>query len=161
MKEPTPEQGQPPNPVPWLLTIQIHLVSALVAGAVSLTLFVLLAIPLIQRQEEIRHVKPLTVTAYSPRRVETDSTPFVNAAMRRVREGQVAVSRDLFLSGWVFHREVWIQGHGIFKIMDLMAKKHKNGKVITNSIDVFLFNTHKAREFGRKELIVALLGGKG
>jgi 3D (Asp-Asp-Asp) domain-containing protein len=93
----------------------------------------------------------LTVTAYSPRKHETDSDPFITASMQPVREGGVAVSRDLFYAGWVFGREVYIEGYGIFVIADLMHKRK------TNQIDIFRFNTKDALKFGRKTLRVALL----
>ena len=96
-------------------------------------------------------VKTLTVTAYSPRRRETDSTPFVNACMNRVRHGQVAVSRDLFLSNWVCGRKVYIQGYGVFVINDLMNRRYKN------RIDIFYMRTSRAYKFGKKKLSVALL----
>ena len=38
---------------------------------------------------------PVTITAYSPRKGETDNTPFITASNKRVREGIIALSRDL------------------------------------------------------------------
>ena len=43
--------------------------------------------------------------------------------MRKVRQGTIAVSRDLFDQGWVFGRKVRIEGLGIFEINDLMNKR--------------------------------------
>ena len=92
-----------------------------------------------------------TVTAYSPREDETDTDPLITASMQPVREGTVAVSRDLFYAGWVFGRRVYIEGHGIFIITDLMHERKKQ------QIDIFRFSTKKAMKFGRKSLRVALL----
>lgn len=96
-------------------------------------------------------VLSVTVTAYSPRVQETDSDPFITASMQPVREGGIAVSRDLFYSGWVFGRKVYIEGYGIFVITDLMHERK------IQQIDIFRFNTNEALKFGRKTLRVALL----
>lgn len=96
-------------------------------------------------------VRRLTVTAYSPREVETDSDPFITASMQPVREGGVAVSRDLFYAGWVFGRKIYIEGYGIFVITDLMHSRKKE------QIDIFMFNTKKALKFGKKKIRIALL----
>jgi 3D (Asp-Asp-Asp) domain-containing protein len=93
----------------------------------------------------------LEVTAYTPTVRECNEEPFVAASMRRVKAGTVAVSRDLFEQGWVFGRKVYIQGHGIFEINDLMNSR------FSNCVDVFMWDSGKAREFGRQRLKVALL----
>lgn len=99
---------------------------------------------------EVR-VRKLIVTSYSPCKKETDDDPFITASMQRVREGTVAVSRDLFYGGWVFGRQIYIEGYGIFVITDLMHERK------TQQIDIFRFNTKEALKFGRKTLRVALL----
>lgn len=109
----------------------------------------------IERIINLESVQAVTVTAYSPRVRETDSTPFVNASMQRVAEGQIAVSRDLFKSGWVFGKKVYIEGFGIFTIADLMNKRYEK------RLDIFFNHTHKARKFGRKNLVAALLNVDG
>lgn len=96
-------------------------------------------------------VKELDVTAYSAEREQTDEDPLITASMRRVRPGTVAVSRDLFQQGWVFGRKVYIEGHGVFEINDLMNER------FTSRLDVFMPETSLAQEFGRKTLTVALL----
>jgi len=85
----------------------------------------------------------LTVTAYSPRTEETDGTPFTTASNRRVRHGIIAVSRDLFDDGWVFGKKVYIKNLGVFTIDDLMADTKRN------QIDIFMFDTKAATQFGR------------
>lgn len=92
------------------------------------------------------------VTSYSPREEETDEDPYLTASMEPVREGCVAVSRDLFYKGWSFGRKVYIEGEGVFTITDLMHARK------TNQVDIFRFNTEAALEFGRQQRKVVLLG---
>ena len=135
-----------------LLTLQLYTTVALVAGAVSLVVCSNLTIPLITQHQDASIVRVLTVTAYSPRRVETDETPFHNGAGTAVEEGQIAVSKDLFLAGWVYGRKVWIENYGVYTIMDRMNYRYRD------RVDIFMHSTSRAKKFGRKELIVALLG---
>lgn len=99
----------------------------------------------------MQDVKKLTITAYSPTKIETDDTPLITASMNKVRHGIVAVSRDLFEQGWTFGKKVYIEGLGIFTIDDLMNKRFKN------RVDVFMWDSKKALKFGKKERTVALL----
>lgn len=92
-----------------------------------------------------------TLTSYSPERSQTAGNPFITASMEQVREGRVAVSRDLFYKGWVFGRRIYIEGKGIFVINDLMHARK------TNQIDIFRFSTTKAKEFGVQHARVVLL----
>ncbi|MFW5733761.1 MAG: 3D domain-containing protein [Oceanidesulfovibrio sp.] len=94
----------------------------------------------------------LTVTAYSPTVGQTDSTPFTTASNCRVRDGIVAVSRDLFSKGWRFGRSVYVKGMGVYTIEDLMHSRKKN------QVDIFMFDTQEALKFGRRKLRVYLLG---
>lgn len=100
---------------------------------------------------DMQRRRKVTVTAYSPRPKETDTTPYHTATNRKVRHGIVAVSRDLFDKGWVFGRKVYIESLGVFTIDDLMAR-HKR-----NQIDIFMFDTDKALTFGKKTLKAHLL----
>jgi len=102
---------------------------------------------------EAKTVRLCTVTAYSPTKRECDNTPFLAASGRRPRIGTVAVSRDLFYSGWAFGSRIYIEGLGIYKINDLMHERWKS------RIDVFMSNTRLARRFGRREARVVLLKG--
>lgn len=95
--------------------------------------------------------KVLTVTAYSPRPEETNEDPFTTASNRPVRAGIIAVSRDLFDEGWVFGRKVYIKGLGVFTIDDLMHARKRN------QVDIFMFETDKAIDFGTRKLEVYLL----
>ena len=92
------------------------------------------------------------LTAYSPRRQETDSTPFINAMQKRVRPGDIAVSRPLFEQGWTFGRKVYIYQHGVYTIADLMSPRIKD-----HAIDLYMPSTKQARKFGVKEGIMAVL----
>ena len=92
-----------------------------------------------------------TVTSYSPHREQTDRDPHVAASMRKVREGTIAVSRDLFWAGWTFGRRVYIEGHGVFEINDLMNERFER------RIDVFRWDKGKAKAFGLVTARAALL----
>lgn len=102
--------------------------------------------------KSLREGHILTITAYSPEESQTDSTPFITANNKRVREGIVAVSPDLFEKGWTFGRKIYIKDLGVFTIDDLSARKNRN------HVDVFMFSTPKALQFGRKKMRVYLLG---
>ncbi len=65
----------------------------------------------------------VTITCYNSEAAQTDSTPHTTAVMTKCRPGVVAVSRDLLEQGWTFGRQVWIEGHGVYTIEDVMAKK--------------------------------------
>jgi len=93
----------------------------------------------------------VTVTAYNPTASQTDSDPLIAASMRKVREGTIAVSRDLFDQGWVFGKKVRIEGLGIFEINDLMNKRY------TKRIDVFMWDESQAKKFGKRTIKAALL----
>jgi len=98
-----------------------------------------------------RWVKEVTVTAYSPTVAECGPNPRTTASMGKARPGIVAVSRDLFDEGWVFGKKVYVKGHGIFEIADLMSSRY------TQRMDIFFPDTDKARQFGKKQVTVALL----
>jgi 3D (Asp-Asp-Asp) domain-containing protein len=96
-------------------------------------------------------VRTVTVTAYNPTADQCDDDPLIAASMRKVRQGTIAVSRDLFDQGWVFGRKVRIEGLGIFEINDLMNKR------FTKRIDIFMWDETEARQFGKKNIRAALL----
>ena len=90
-------------------------------------------------------------TAYTASEDETDSDPTITASMTKVRPGIIAVSRDLFDQGFVFGKKVYIEGLGIYTVMDLMNKRY------INRIDVFLGNKKEAFAFGAKKVKISLL----
>ena len=100
----------------------------------------------------LREVIKVIVTAYSPRIIETDDTPFKTAFMRHVDENTVAISRNILQErGWTAGDKVWIEGVGIKTIGDLMNKRYND------RVDIFYYNTTQARRFGKQERYVALL----
>lgn len=102
---------------------------------------------------KLKHLDPIKVrmTSYSPRKCETDDTPFL-AAGGPVGEGTVAISNDLEMElGWKMHDHIFIPGHGIYKVNDRMNERW------TRRIDVFHFDTNLARNIN-KETIVYHLG---
>ena len=89
----------------------------------------------------------VTVTAYSPREQETDSTPYEAAFMRRVDNRTIALSWDLLKSGWNPNTCLYLDHpntvyRGLYKINDGMNKRYKK------RADVFLHNTNEAIGFG-------------
>ena len=96
-------------------------------------------------------VRELTITAYSPTEAECGPNPTITASQTKARPGIVAVSRDLFAQGWVFGKKVYVKGHGVFEIADLMGKGH------SKRMDIFIPDTDKAKRFGKKQTTVALL----
>lgn len=106
---------------------------------------------LLQKAKSAPPVRTVTVTAYNPTTSQCDEDPLIAASMRKVRSGTIAVSRDLFDQGWVFGRKVRIEGLGIFEINDLMNKR------FTQRIDIFMWDEDQARQFGKKNVKVALL----
>lgn len=106
---------------------------------------------LLTRAVAAPNVQTVTVTAYNPVEDQCDSDPLIAASMRKVREGTIAVSRDLFDQGWVFGKKVRIEGLGIFEINDLMNKRY------SRRIDIFMWDEGKARKFGKRASRVALL----
>lgn len=91
------------------------------------------------------------LTAYTPRVQETDEDPFITASTRRVKEGCIAVSRDLYALGWTFGKLVDLGAYGIFEITDKMNSRHKK------SLDIFMWDLGKANEFGVKYGTATLL----
>lgn len=96
-------------------------------------------------------IKEVTLTAYSPTEEECGPNPQTTASMVKVRPGIIAVSRDLFDQGWIFGKKVYVKGHGVFEIADLMSKRY------TKRMDIYLPDTEKAKRFGVKQVTVALL----
>jgi len=96
--------------------------------------------------------KELVVSAYNPLKEQTDLTPNITASMELIKPGMVAVSRDLFYGGWSFGKKIYIEGHGVFEIQDLMNERYKN------SIDILMYHKGDAKRFGRKILRTVLIG---
>lgn len=84
----------------------------------------------------------VTITAYTPRVEETDSTPMITACNTKSREGIVAVSRDLFKSGTACGKVVILHGYGKFVIEDTMNKRY------SNRVDILVDKVSEARAIG-------------
>lgn len=92
--------------------------------------------------KKVYHSYMVTLTAYSPSREETDSTPNETAILEKPVPGWTcAVSRDLLD---YLGKKVYIFGHGIYEINDLMNQRYKR------RIDLCM-GKKEAIEFGKKE----------
>ena len=61
------------------------------------------------------------------------------------------MSRDLeTVHGWQEGDVIRLEGLGLFKVADRMHQRKRM------SVDIFFFETHKAREFGRLEKVEAV-----
>ena len=89
----------------------------------------------------------VTVTAYS---YSGGKPPHgITASGRRVKEGMVAVSRDLERSLQLdFGDKVLLHGLGVFQFQDRMAQSQRK------KVDLFMQSDSKARRFGVKRHIV-------
>lgn len=97
---------------------------------------------------------PVTITAYSSRECETDSTPDITASGKKVRSGMVALSRDLETSlGLKFGAHILLEDIGIFVFEDRMHKRKRL------QVDIFMDKTEDALEWGVKEGIFVI--GRG
>ena len=115
---------------------------------ILLVLMKLLSYSPTESQADSRTIQVVTLTAYSPEVSQTDSTPFITAFNTAVRECTVAVSRDLEKQGFTKGKLVWIPSinfcRGLFTVNDRMHKRKRK------QLDIFLFNTSKAIDFGRR-----------
>ena len=95
-----------------------------------------------------------TVTAYSPRTQECDSTPYTTAFMKTVHPKYVAVSRDIITKlKWAPGQKIYIEDIGVRIIGDLMSPRIKG-----YHIDLFMWKVKDAKKFGkRKNVLVVLL----
>jgi len=97
----------------------------------------------------------VTLTAYSARKCETDSTPTITASGKKVRPGIVALSRDLeALFDFKFGDNVILEGHKTLTFEDRMHKRKKL------QVDIFMVKTKDALKFGVKTGILILEGKK-
>jgi 3D (Asp-Asp-Asp) domain-containing protein len=98
------------------------------------------------RQESLQtslQLVPVVATAYNPVPSQTSETPTITASNKKVREGMIALSRDLEEKyNFVFGDEVYLLGLGKFVFEDRMNKRWKN------RVDILMFSEKRAREFG-------------
>lgn len=103
---------------------------------------------LIDKYKE-KNILNVTVTAYTPRACETDSTPQFTAIMSKSCPGYTAaVSRDLIN---YLGRKIYIEGVGVFKLEDVMNRRYRQ------RIDLMFGSVEAARKFGKKQLKVVVL----
>ena len=98
----------------------------------------------------------VTVTAYSSTPGQTDSTPFITASNTRVREGIIAVSRDLllrFTPGAPLHYGdlVELEGVGVFRVEDTMNPRYKK------RVDIWFPDFRSARNWGVRRAVLTKL----
>ncbi|MDI6785484.1 MAG: 3D domain-containing protein [bacterium] len=91
----------------------------------------------------------VTATAYTPSIFECDSSPFITASGRKVRDGMIAVSRDLYKI-LPFGSKVRIKNK-IYIVEDLMNKRWKK------RIDFFMWSKESARTFGKRSVVIEVL----
>lgn len=89
---------------------------------------------------------PVTVTAYTARVQECDSTPWVTANMTPSRPGILAVSRDLEHElGIKFGDTVWLEGLGFYVVADRMNARW------TRRVDILHASLKAAKRFSTRE----------
>lgn len=87
----------------------------------------------------------VTSTAYAPSPYQTDSTPCITAAGSRVRRGTVAANFLPLGTLLEINGEPYI-------VEDRMNPRYKN------SIDIYFSSTSAARQFGRRQLEITIVG---
>lgn len=98
-----------------------------------------------QEMQKDLHVA-VTVTAYSPTEEECDEDPTITAYQRPVKEGTIAISRDLEEEfGWQPGDRIHLKGLGVFEVWDRMPPKWKK------RVDIFFHDTEKAVSFGIRQ----------
>lgn len=98
---------------------------------------------------------PVRVTAYPPLSRCTDSTPYVTASNQRVRDGIIAVSRDIEQRlGLRFGDRVRISGIGEFEFQDRMHPRH------TGAVDIFKWCPKECRRFGVQQAMLEVVRGE-
>ena len=96
----------------------------------------------------------VTITAYSPRPQETDSTPYMTASGHPVDEDKIAAN-FLDFGTMVMFPELF--GDQIFRVADRMAKKWNNSINDPHRVDIFMFETAAAKKFGIKRNVKMLI----
>jgi len=88
---------------------------------------------------------PVVVTAYNPVSSQTDDSPTITASNKKVKEGMIALSRDIEKEfGFKFGDEVYLLDYGRFVFQDRMHERWKN------RVDILMFSEKAAKEFGIK-----------
>jgi 3D (Asp-Asp-Asp) domain-containing protein len=115
----------------------------------KLTIFCLLGLAalIVPRSTQSVTMSIVTVTAYSYNGGQHPHN--ITASGRKVKEGMVAVSRDLERTlNLDFGDRVLLHGLGVFEVQDRMASRQRK------KVDLFMNSDSKARRFGVKRHIV-------
>lgn len=100
------------------------------------------------KTKKLFEFKDVTITAYSPRTQETDSTPDQTALMTKpIPGGTCAVSRDLIC---LLGKKIYVEGYGVYTVTDVMNTRWEY------RIDLCM-NTDAAIQFGKQKTNVVLL----
>ena len=102
----------------------------------------------------------VTVSGYTSRPCETDSTPFVTAANTTTRRGVIALSRDLVRrytadAPFDFGDVVHLNGIGDFVVEDVMAGRWER------HADIWFESVGEAKLFGRRRAVLTGPYGPG
>lgn len=104
------------------------------------------------------------ITAYSLSRDQVGNDPANTAIMESPKVGGVAVSRDL---EWMLGTRIKIDGVGLYRVNDLMAKTLPDGTPITQRIDIYMgrggkgsLAYKKAIQWGIQTKKVVVIAGK-
>ena len=81
-----------------------------------------------------------SISAYTPRVQETDSTPFINAA------GEYVMNGDIACPSWLPLYTIVSIGDEKYVCKDRMGEKYRHG----NYFDIFMWQLEDARAFGRQ-----------
>ena len=115
----------------------------------AISFFYLLVVNLPSNVIQVEHkvIRSFTavITAYTPSIDETDDTPLINAANKRVKKGDIANNC------LPFGTRVRIEGE-IFTVMDRL-----NPRYGCSHFDILTFDEHKALEWGRQKKVVEVL----
>ena len=108
----------------------------------------------LRRQVKAKKVIYAEVTAYNPIKSQTDNSPYTTAFLKRVHPSCVAVSRSIIHDlKWSPGDRIYIEGVGIRRIGDLMARRVKN-----YHIDLFMWRYRDAIRWGKRKCLVIYLG---
>jgi 3D (Asp-Asp-Asp) domain-containing protein len=93
---------------------------------------------------------PVVVTGYSSTRDQCDSDPFITASNKKVRQGVIALSRDLLRrynpdAPFTWGDLIYLQGVGEFVVEDSMNARY------TNRADIWFPDRKSAARWGIQE----------
>ncbi len=103
----------------------------------------------LHQAKELQFAVPVHITAYNPVPGQTDDTPFITASADYVRDGIVALSRDLERTLKLDFGDIVVletragEFLGEFEFQDRMNKRWRN------KVDIFMWKVKDARKFGK------------